>query len=277
MHCAEGTPAEWLQEKDEDGDTPLHFALDKRVPSAAALGLLDACPEAAKIMDEEKNTPLEYAVYFHAAAPVVAALILAWPGAVTAENDGGDTPLHSLAASICNSPADRRHKCTLCYLLIKKGGSLAAINNAGYTPAACAANAIAEEDLAPEDFDHLLATFREIAMLKKHRHLSLMHFRDWTTVSHAWCTPSAKLVAVTVLLVGDTFKRGLLPRLPMDCWYRILNCIPRHELRLGDCGPDAEQAALVQYRAILHDAGASIEATNAAAAAAAAMPAAVRA
>ena len=143
-------------------------------------------------------------------------------------------------------------------MLVKKGGSTAS-----------ASIAIAESDLAPEDNDHLLATLREIAMFKKHTHLSLMHFRDWTTVSHAWCTPSAKLVAVTVLLVGDTFKRGLLPRLPMDCWYRILNCIPRHELRLGDCAPVAEQTALVQYRAILHDARASIEATNAAAAAAA--------
>ena len=34
-------------------------------------------------------------------------------------------------------------------------------------------------------------------------------------------TPAAS--AMIVLLVGETYKRGLLPRLPMDCWYMILN------------------------------------------------------
>ena len=89
-----------------------------------------------------------------------------------------------------------------------------------------------------------------------------MHFRDWTTVSHAWCTPSAKLVALTVLMVGDTYKRGLLPRLPMDCWYFILNCIPRHELRQGGCEPGEEQVALTQYSAILREARARIDAAE---------------
>ena len=281
---AEGNPAEWLQEKDNEGDTPLTVALTLRAPAAAALGLIDACPEAANIvgyvldhddsydlLDEDKDiarthsmalsTPLEDAVNYFATEPVVAALISAWPGAVKAVNCHGETPLHFLAMAVCNSPAERKHKSTLCYTLVKKGGSLAAISNVGNTPATSVPKAI-------EDNFHLLASLREIAAYKKRTHLSLMHFRDWTTVSHAWCTPSAKLVAVTVLLVGDTFKRGLLPRLPMDCWYRILNCIPRHELRLGDCEPDAEQAALVQYLAILQDTRASIEATNAAAAAA---------
>ena len=87
-----------------------------------------------------------------------------------------------------------------------------------------------------------------------------MHFRDWTTVSHAWCTPSAKLAALTVLLVGDTYKRGLLPRLPMDMWYRILNCIPRHELRAGDgCTAKEETAALVDYKCILWDAKVGVD------------------
>ena len=92
-------------------------------------------------------------------------------------------------------------------------------------------------------------------------HLSVMHLRDWTTVSHAWCTPSAKLAALTVLMVGETDKRGLLPRLPMDCWYRIMNCIPRHELGQGGRGPAAEQLALATYSAIVREARARIEAT----------------
>ena len=99
---------------------------------------------------------------------------------------------------------------------------------------------------------HLAATFREIMLFKqkRHRHLSLMHFRDWTTVAHAWCTPSAKLTAITVLLVGETYKRGMLPRLPMDCWYMILNVLPRHVLRIGGCTPREEERALHEYRLI---------------------------
>ena len=118
---------------------------------------------------------------------------------------------------------------------------------------------------------HLIATLCEIAVFKKkkHSHLSLMHFRDWTTVSHAWCTPSAKLVAVTVLLVGETYKRGLLPRLPMDCWYRILNNLPRHELRLGECEPAAERTALATYTALLKEARTAVDASNVAAVASA--------
>jgi hypothetical protein len=51
---------------------------------------------------------------------------------------------------------------------------------------------------------------------QQHQHLSVEHLRDWTTVSHAWCTfASAQLVAITVLLVGETYRRGVLPRMPM--------------------------------------------------------------
>merc|ERR1712166_1555484 len=131
------------------------------------------------------------------------------------------------------------------------------------TPAAAAAASAAAAHGASNH--HLIATLREIALFKKHTHLSWMHFRDWTTVSHAWCTLSAKLVAVTVLLVGETYKRGLLPRLPMDCWYRILNKLPRHELRLGECEPAEEQAALATYTSLLKEARTAVDASNAAA------------
>lgn len=100
---------------------------------------------------------------------------------------------------------------------------------------------------------HLAATFDEIAKFQASPHLGKKHLRDWTTVSHAWCTPSAKLTALTVLMVGETYKRELLPRLPMDAWYIILNMIPRYELRQhgGRCKLADEQAALAQYNAIL--------------------------
>merc|ERR1719272_1705246 len=72
---------------------------------------------------------------------------------------------------------------------------------------------------------------KAVATRRPIRARKFYHLRDWTTVSHAWCPPSAQLSALTVLMVGETYKRGLLPRLPMDCWYRILNMIPRHTLR----------------------------------------------
>ena len=102
---------------------------------------------------------------------------------------------------------------------------------------------------------HLCATFREIAVSTRYARL---HFRDWSTVSHAWCTPSAKLTALTVLMVGETYKRGLLPRLPMDAWYWILNMIPRHELRLGGCTPKEEADAAAKYTTILSEANGGI-------------------
>lgn len=87
---------------------------------------------------------------------------------------------------------------------------------------------------------HHIATLKEIALYKqaRHSHLSaLPHFQHWTTVSHTWSTSSAKLTALTVLLVGETYTRGLLPRLPFDCWCRILSMIARHEPRQGKCEP----------------------------------------
>ena len=93
---------------------------------------------------------------------------------------------------------------------------------------------------------------------KERKVFSLMHFRDWTTITHAWCTPSAKLTAITVLLVGETYKRGLLPRLPMDCWYRILNCIPRYQLRQSACSYYEQPQYADQYALILDEARAAI-------------------
>ena len=165
---------------------------------------------------------------------------------------------------IAESLAEVRHSNTLCFTLVEKKAPLAAVNVEGETPADIARGA------SPERKNHhLIFTFHEITSYQKQRHLSLMHFRDWTTVSHAWGTPSAKLTALTVLLVGETYRRKLLPRLPMDVWYRILNCIPRHALRQGDCAPEGEQEAMVTYMNILREAKLTTGAAAAAAAAAA--------
>lgn len=281
----EGTPAavalallaacpEATKVVDNSGYTPLHAALQNKTISAAVqLASIAACLEAAKVKTEwgYGSTPLGLAVYLNASAPVVAALIAVWPGAIKEVDGDGDTPLHYLAIAERDTLAECRHTNIICFMLVKHRASLAATNAEGQTPtataaAAATAAAIAAASATPNN--HLIATLREITLFKKHAHLSWMHFRDWTTISHAWCTPSAKLVAVTVLMVGETYKRGLLPRLPMDCWYRILNKLPRHELRLGGCEPVAEQAALAIYATILQEARVAVDASDAAAAAA---------
>ena len=104
---------------------------------------------------------------------------------------------------------------------------------------------------------HLVATLKELTAFENARttsgaRLGRNHFRHWTTRSHGWCTPTARLTAMTVLLVGETYKRGgAPPRLPMDCWYRILNMIPRYELRMGQCTAEEEDAAQKECFAIV--------------------------
>lgn len=46
----------------------------------------------------------------------------------------------------------------------------------------------------------------------------------------------------------------------MDCWYWVLNCIPRYERRQGGFESEAEQVAPTQYSAILREARAVIAA-----------------
>ena len=219
------------------------------------------------------NETLQKALSNNCSDVAVRILLATFPDAVKAATEvtklvawgpltGGNTILHTLATAYCSTPAECRHTNMLCFTLVQKGASTTTTNAKGQTPAELASKGMLERcyhSSGPLNH-HLIATLGEVAQFKrkKHHHLSLMHFRDWTTVSHAWCTPSAQLVALTVLMVGDTYKRGLLPRLPMDCWYRILNCIPRHELRQGGCEPAAEQAALAAYLAILREAKARV-------------------
>ena len=254
---------------DRDGYTPLHFAAEFHASDAVVRALVAAFPGAVK-------EATEISTWWSSNEP----------------QGGGDTVLHTLAAAPwaagCSSVAEARNANIICFTLVEKRASLTATNALGQTPAQASQAAkeldgtgdrerwmiaspsgtlfnqfgVAARRAHRQRKYHLVASFREIAAYKRRTHLSLEHFRDWTTVSHAWCTPSAKLVALTVLMVGDTYKRGLLPRMPMDCWHRILNCIPRHELRQGGCEPEAEQVAQAKYSAILREARARVDAEN---------------
>lgn len=247
--------------KDSQGRTPLHLAFKFKALDKVAMVVLAAYPGAAAVEDAYAYTPLHYAIKYHASDAVVRAVIASFPGALdrkskTIAGGGGNTALHMLAVAECSDTAESRHTNTLCFTLAEKRAPFAATNGRGQTPAVAAKQARQLFSTCGQrrPNHHLITSFREIALFKKHTQLSVMHFRDWTTVSHAWCSPSAKLVALTVLMVGETYKRGLLPRLPMDCWYRILNCIPRHELRQGGCEPAEEEAASAKYLAILRTA-----------------------
>ena len=104
---------------------------------------------------------------------------------------------------------------------------------------------------------HLLFTLQELtvfnnAKTRDGRRLGNEHFRHWTTRSHGWCPPTARLTALTVLLVGETYTRELLPRLPMDAWYKILSMIPRYELRMGQCTKEEEDGAQEVCDGIVH-------------------------
>ena len=252
-------------------DTMLQNVLAMHSVSDGTVQFLVATfPDAVEAMTKEfVHKTLLNAVANIRSDVVVQFLIATFPDAVKATTEvttdchdqptGGDTVLHLLAAAKCSTTAECRHASTLCFLLVQRGAALAAINAKGQTPAETASKGMLENpqwDTSGPLNHHLIATLREVAQFKrkKHSHLSLMHLRDWTTVSHAWSTPSAKFVALTVLLAGETYKRGLLPRLPMDCWYKILNCIPRHQLRLGECDPEAEQGMMAKYVAILSEA-----------------------
>ena len=255
---------------------PLQLALKHKAPEAVSLALIAAFPNAARFMPvsrEQDYYPRLHAVNLavanHASDATVRALVAINPGTLkekTPQSAGplgwagatrGGTVLHLLAASKCSTVAECRNTNAVCFTLVEKGARLAEINADGQTPAErAAAGRRGTRYVWEADNDHLIATFKELALYKqpRHHHLSVIpHFQHWSTVTHAWCTPSAKLTALIVLLVGDTYKRGLLPRLPMDCWYRILGMIPRHELRQGNCEQGAEDAALAKYMAILAD------------------------
>ena len=92
-------------------------------------------------------------------------------------------------------------------------------------------------------------SFREMALYLQHSrsacgarsHLGQLHFEHWSVQTHAWCTPSAKLGVLTVLLVGDAcVERELFDEsLPPELWTHILTFIPRYVMRCGASLRDA--------------------------------------
>lgn len=281
--------AKWpnaAMELDRQGNSMVRSALHTHTHEAVVLALLESWPDAAKIVDSYSCTLLEIAIKLNAPVAIVRAIIKATPrgegkkklkishyGAHYNNRPyGGGTLFHSLADNNGNEGQVtlllQRLKNDVCFVLAAAGTSITDVDVDGRTAAADHLRTTEDPRMLFEVYGtsklkdelinhHLLASFHEVINFQASPHLSMMHLRDWTTVSHAWCTPSAKLTALTVLLVGETYKRQLLPRLPMDCWYKILNMIPRHELRLGGCSKAEEDGMLKQYNTIL---GAAAEA-----------------
>ena len=135
----------------------------------------------------------------------------------------------------------------VCYALHAAGASLATLNGLNQTPLEHACG-----DFKSEKRHHVTATFGEMLQYEREPN-DLEHFRDWTATSHAWCVPSAKLTALTVLLVGSCCERDLWPELPVEIWHYILNFIPRYRLRQGHCTDDEEEYAGATYKQLLRD------------------------
>ena len=94
--------ADWpgsAKEKNEQGITPLHFALQTQsMPEAIKLALVGACPGGVKEKNYQGDTPLHVALQTRGTPEaVVSALMAAWPEGVKETNKNGNTPLHAAA------------------------------------------------------------------------------------------------------------------------------------------------------------------------------------
>lgn len=158
----------------------------------------------------------------------------------------------------------------LCQLLLRLGVVPGHVNCVGKTALQAASASIGTSQKKRRAYNHFKWTLSEHSRFmegpRNHPVVSYkfspMHGQHWSTIMHVHCAPSAKLVALTVLLVGETYKRNRLPRLPMDCWYRILYNIRRYELRIGACSDADEEEAQAEYTTILKAAKASVPASN---------------
>lgn len=267
------------------GTTLVQTALLEHTHESVVLELLRIWPDAAKIVDDAYGcTLLERAISMNAPVTIVRAILKLSPADAKKVSKtrraqrfnnhfefGGGTMFHKLAENEENAGQitlmHKRLPNDICFALAAAGTSITAVDVQGNSAEAEHINSTSDQLMLIETQSsmtmdelfnhHLLASFREVARFQALPHLGLMHLRDWTTVSHSWSPPSAKWTALTVLLVGETYRRKVLPRLPMDAWYKILNMIPRHELRQGYCSKAEEDAALGRYTAML---GAAAEA-----------------
>jgi hypothetical protein len=192
--------------------SPLLVAVGQRSVELVNI-LLDhgANIEGASGPEHSCRTPLLEAIAGKHAASKMALHLLRRGAEHGAVDVAGNTAMH-LALQL--TPTLLGH---LCYTLAARGASFTHLNNRGESPT----------DLCKSG-----ETRAAIASIERCRARGLdpSHWRDWSTVSHAWCTDSARLKALTVLLVAACFRRKLWPRLPVHMWYLILGQMPRSEL-----------------------------------------------
>ena len=65
FYALEGKPCPWIEGKDEDDWTVLHYALKYKASQAVVMAVLTAWPNAAKVHDRWGNYPLHIALAFH--------------------------------------------------------------------------------------------------------------------------------------------------------------------------------------------------------------------
>lgn len=88
------------KQQQEGGGSPLHLALEKKLPAAVSLALLARRRDAAKVSDSVGNYPLMIALKSNAAEAVLQPLYAAWPEVVATKNAEDETALY-LAMQKC--------------------------------------------------------------------------------------------------------------------------------------------------------------------------------
>ena len=89
---------------DDDGNLPLHVAVQAEAKEHIVESLLRACPAAAQHTNKVLDTVLHIAVKHKCRKEVIQLLINQNRNALTSQNKNGDTPLHFISSS--ESPPD---------------------------------------------------------------------------------------------------------------------------------------------------------------------------
>ena len=98
------------KQQQEGGGSPLHLALEKKLPAAVSLALLARWRDAAKVSDSVGNYPLMIALKSNAAEAVLQPLYAAWPEVVATKNAEDETTLY-LAMQKCLASSGGRSTC----------------------------------------------------------------------------------------------------------------------------------------------------------------------
>ena len=179
----------------------------------------------------------------------------------------GSTALHYVVTFAASKDAPATTVNVLCRLLLRLGVCPTTVNRDGLTAVDAATECVGRPNITPDVHDNMLCalshmhyTLHEYSKYaegpRDHPNpnfkFSCLHRQHWSTIMHQHCAPSAKLNVLVVLLAGVTYRRKLLPRLPMDCYYRILYNLDRSQLRVGACCGINEEAARATYASILN-------------------------